>query len=118
MSQVSLVTRGSCNQPLHPRFREDQQETRLFGYRTHGFSMVFKVFLRFSQQNRSILLITADTSPFLQRPCRPCEAPHVMVERYKLPKAPVGPMSFRPNMAVLIFYGKGLNAGLSHIWCY
>ena len=56
-----------------------------------------------------------NTSPLLQRPCRPCEAPHVMVERYKLPKAPMGPMSFRPNMALLIFYGKGLNAGLSHI---
>lgn len=50
------LSHGSCNQPLHPlRFREDQQETLLFGYRTHGFSMVF---LRVSQQNRSILLIT------------------------------------------------------------
>jgi hypothetical protein len=56
-----------------------------------------------------------NTSPFLQRPCRPCEAPHVMVERYKLPKAPMGPMSFRPNMAVLIFYGKGLNAAFTYM---
>ena len=56
-----------------------------------------------------------NTSPFLQRPCRPCEAPHVMVERYKLPKAPMGPMSFRPNMVVLIIYGKGLNAAFTYM---